>query len=145
MKRQSGKGRRNRRAPISSKGRKSAFESIRWTLTQAAAEFGLNPRTVVTRAKVAGLMPGEDGRFSTAEVHAAICGDYERERIRKLKEEADWAALDNAEHRKEVVDKPELLKRFESTFAEMKQAIMGSKLSDKEKDALCAKLAGLQK
>jgi hypothetical protein len=126
------------------KKKKGSFKPLRWTLTQAAAEFVLNPRTVVTRAKEAGILPGKDGKFSTADIHKAICGDYEKERTRKMTEDANRAARENAEADRLVVDKPDLLKRFETVFAEMKQRILNSEMADEKKNALLNAIADLE-
>ncbi len=123
------------------KEQKSQVRLIRWSLAMAAAEFGLGPKTVATRVKAAGIVPGKDGRFSTAEIHGAICGDYEKERTRKMKEDADKAALENAVARGQLVDKGDFMKRFEGIYAEMRQGILGSAMPDSDKDALLNKLA----
>ena len=76
--------------------------AIRWTLATAANEFGLDRKTMAKRAKAAGIVPGPDGKFSTKEVHGSICTDYEKERARKMKEDADAAAIANAKEREEL-------------------------------------------
>src|SRR5579859_675063 len=90
------------------KNRKYVYAPIRWTLTQAASEFGINPRTVTKRAKAAGIVAGKDGKFSTTDIHDSICGDYERDRTRKMKEDADAKAISNAKERVMLVDKTDL-------------------------------------
>lgn len=122
---------------------KASFKPLRWSLSQAASEFGLSPKTIAQRVKAAGALPGKDKKFSTVEIHSAICGDYERERTRKMKEEADGRALDNAAIRNRLVDKEDLLKRFEPIYVAMKQKVMQSAMSDAEKDGLLAELAKL--
>ncbi|HEV2350816.1 MAG TPA: hypothetical protein VG028_13325 [Terriglobia bacterium] len=125
------------------KSKKGIFEALRWTLSLAASEFGINPRTVVKRVKAAGLVAGKDGKFSTAQIHAAICGDYERQRTRKTKEEADAKALENAASRGELVDKLDLLKRLEPIYAGMKEKVLSSQMSEAQKDALLQELTKL--
>jgi hypothetical protein len=123
--------------------RKSRFESVRWTIGLAASEFRLNPRTVVQRAKASGIVPGSDGKFSTIEIHGAICGDYEKERTRKMKEDADQAALQNARDRGELVDKADFVSRLEKHVAMCKQKILAMDRSDEDKDVLLNTLADL--
>ena len=118
-------------------------ESIRWTQEGAAAEFGLNPRTVAARIKTAGVAPGPDGKFSTADVHRAICGDYEKQRARKMKEDADQVALANAKERGELVDKRDFVGRLEKFVVSARQEVLASARSDADKDALLNVLAGL--
>ncbi len=122
-------------------GRASRLGLIRWTIEQAASEFGLNPRTVAQRVKSAGVVAGNDGRFSTFDIHRAICGDLEREKLRKLTEEADDLALGNARERKELVDKADFLKRLEPIYVAVRQKVMGSSMPDAQKDALLGDLS----
>lgn len=118
-------------------------KTIRWTLELAASEFGLNPRTLAQRIKRAGVLPGEDKRFSTSDIAASIYDDYERQRTRKTKEEADDIALKNAASRGDLVDKQDFLKRLEPVCVAMKQRVMQCSMSDAEKDGLLADLAKL--
>ena len=67
---------------------------IRWTLGLAATEFGLDRRTLSTRAKTSGQVPGDDGKFSTRQINAIINGDTAGEKLRKLRAEADLAELE---------------------------------------------------
>lgn len=128
---------------MATKSNTKEFKPLRWTLAQAAAEFGLSPKTIAQRVKASGLLPGEDRKFSTTGIHAAICGDYERERIRNISEDADQKALKNARTRQHLVDKEDFLKRLEPIYAAMKQRVMQSGISDAEKDGLLAELAKL--
>jgi hypothetical protein len=70
-------------------------------------------------------------------------GTLGAEKLRKLKEEADRVALENARERKELVDRADLLKRFEPIYTEMRQRILNSGLKDQEKDSLMASIAKL--
>jgi len=106
----------------------------------AAREFGIHPKTVTTRIAISGVLPGDDGRFSTVDIHNAICGDYEKERTRKMKEDADQAALQNARDRGEVADLQDILEWWDKKHAELKQIVLGFKLSDADKDAMLNKL-----
>lgn len=76
-------------------------------------------------------------------MHAAICGDYEKERTRKMKEEADGAAIANATSRGELVDKLDFMKRYEIIYAAIRQKIYASNMSDADKDALLLELQQL--
>lgn len=125
------------------KKKKCAFEPVRWTIEGAASEFGLNPRTVATRLKAEGILPGKDKRFATADIHRAICGDYEKERTRKMKEDADRAARENAAGRGELLDKQDFVKRFEAIYTGIRQRILSSGLLGPDKDALLGELTKL--
>lgn len=81
----------------------SAIESLAWTIDRASREFGPNPRTIQGRLTRAGIAPDENGRYTTKQICAAVFGDTDGEKLRKLKEEADSVALDNARIRGELI------------------------------------------
>ncbi len=116
------------------------IDPIRWTVARASSEFGLNPRTLSTRIRQAGVLPGPDHKFSTADIHKAICGDYQGERLRLVRGQADQTELANAEKRHQLVDKTDFLKRLEPLYVLTVQKIMASSMSDLEKDTLRAEL-----
>jgi hypothetical protein len=128
---------------LAEESKKKVFEPKRWTLAEAGSEFGLSPKTIAQRVKAEGALPGEDGKFSTMEIHAAICGDYERQRTRKTKEDADRSARENAVGRSELVDKGDFLQRYEQIHAGMVQKVNGSTMTATEKDALLADIEQL--
>jgi hypothetical protein len=128
------------------------FEEFRWTVDRAGAEFGLSSKTVSNRIKSAGVHPGDDGKFSTKDIHAAICSDLEKAKLRKLQfetkrteEEREGLALANAARRGELVHKADFIRRFEGIYAQMRQLIMSSSMIDAEKDELLRKIAELHK
>lgn len=116
-------------------------KSIRWTIENAAAEFGINPRTLSARLKQAGTVPGEDGRYSTKEIASAVFGDLEREKIRKTSAEADEIEKRNRERDGELVDVEEFAKEFDDAAVECVRVIESSALSNAEKDTLRNALA----
>ena len=79
-------------------------KSIRWTTEKSASEFGIDRKTLTKRIRKAGIEPGDDGKFSTSQICAAIFGDKASEELRKTREEADKLALHNAEKRGQLVE-----------------------------------------
>ena len=65
----------------------------RWGLEKAAAEFGINPRTLSKRLKQYSIECGRDKMFSTKQICAAIFGDIDGERLRLTKEQADYIGV----------------------------------------------------
>jgi len=65
------------------------------------------------------------------------------ERLRKLKEEADRIALENARLRDELVDKGDFLKRLEPIYTAVREKIMNCSMSDHQKDSLLGELSKL--
>lgn len=135
--------RTNQRTNQPAKQRRSRIASVRWTVQSAASEFGINPRTVASRLKVAGIVSGQDGLFSTVDIHRAICGDIDRERLRETREKANKLELENAVSRGELMDLQDLARRYEPIYAQIRQTIIASTLSDNDKDALLTALANL--
>ncbi len=121
------------------------IESIRWTPGRAAEEFRVGYKLVTGGLKKSGELAGEDGCFSTIQVANAIYGDMHKQKLRLATEAADAKALANDEARGRLVDKPDLLTRFQTVFAEMKGRILNSELSQDRKDALLNSIASLEK
>lgn len=72
------------------------FKAIRWTIRQAASEFGCDEKTMSNRLRRESLVPGEDGKFSTRQIVTGMFGDIGTHRLRKMKAEADLAELQKA-------------------------------------------------
>lgn len=119
--------------------------AIRWTISQAESEFGQARRTITKRCKAASIVPGADGKFSTADIFRALSGDLEGERIRKLREEADKLAIANAVARGELVDKQDFITHYETIIIQMRQLILNSKLDAADQDAILNELAKLHR
>ena len=71
------------------------FEAVRWSVGQAAYEFGLDHRTLTKRLTRSSIEPGDDGRYSTQQITSVVWGDRESEELRKITEDADHMALKN--------------------------------------------------
>ncbi len=123
---------------------RSQADSIRWSIGMAAREFGLAHKTVAQRVTSTGTVPDEDGLFSTAKIHAAIFGDFEAERLRKIKEEADKLALENDKTRGQLVETEAVYKHFEGIFVGFRARILSSGLADIEKDEILNDLRRLK-
>lgn len=118
-------------------GRK--LEPIRWTIERAGAEFATNPRTISSRLKGAGVEPGADGKFSTLQICSAVFSDYEQERTRLTKAQADQAELDLARARNEVLPVDVAFQACSNVaFAALRifEQVPDEKLSPEEKDAI---------
>lgn len=114
---------------------------IRWGVETAATEFGINPRTLSSRIRTAGLEAGKDGKFSTAQIASAVYGDIDGEKLRLTKEQADKLAIENAESRGTLISVEVLIPRLEKVLASARQRILSNvKLDDEEKDKLILEL-----
>lgn len=121
----------------------SAEPPVEWTLFRAAQEFGLHRDTLKKRLLAVGVAPNEAGFFSTQQICAAVYGDYQGEKTRLAKEQADKTALDNAERRRELIrveDALEIVQRF--CYA-VRQKFLATNLSDEEKNAVLKEIQRL--
>ena len=48
------------------------MKAIRWSIRQAAVEFGLDRATMTHRLRRSGQLPGHDGKYATREIYAAL-------------------------------------------------------------------------
>lgn len=76
--------------------------SIRWTLLRASEEFGVTRETIRRGLRALGV-DSADGTFTTRQVHTAIAGDLDAERIRDTRASANLKEMDEAERRGELV------------------------------------------
>ena len=83
----------------------------------------MDSRTVGKRIASAGLKPSAKG-YRTAEVVRAIFGDYEGERLRKIREEADGLAIKNAKERGHLIEAEDVKKKWMDECALIKQRLL---------------------
>lgn len=107
-------------------------------------EFGVSPKTVSSKIKAAGIIAGNDGMFSTAQISQALFDSDHFERIRLVKEQAEAKHLANAEARKELVNVDELADRMTMPLAAMRQCILSvKKLTQDEREEILANIQDL--
>ncbi len=112
---------------------------IRWTIENAALEFGLDRKTLTGRIKTSGVEIGEDGKFSTTQICRAAFGDIDGEKLRKTTEEADAIALSNAKTKGELLDLEDWCRGKEKILSGVKQIVEDSELpEDKQEQILNA-------
>lgn len=115
---------------------------MQWTLTRAANEFGCSRETLKKRLLANGIELAET--YTTREICSAIYGDYDSEKTRLAKEQADKIALANAESRRELIrveDAAEITQRF--CYA-IRQKFLATALSDEEKNAVLKEIERLE-
>lgn len=124
-----------------------------WTVAKWCREVGGDRHEFQRKVAASGVKPtGEaDGRSKGAKlyrvrdlVNVALGGNYEAERLRKTKEEADKIALANAKERGEVVEIGAVIQFGEKVFAAVRQKILNMPLTDEEKDKCLSELLSLK-
>lgn len=113
---------------------------VRWTIEEAAAEFDIAPKTLAKRLKTQGVDCGDDGKWSTLQMHRAVAGDIQGERLRETKERADKLALENSQLRGTLLNVDLLRPAFSDWATAITQKVKASHLSQAEKGALLKEL-----
>lgn len=117
---------------------------LRWTLEQAGAEFNKDARALAKRIRREGLEPGEDGKFSTAQICAAVFGDLHSEELRLTREQADEKEIKNKRSRMELLDAERVYRWGEALFIVIRQRILASSLTRDEQDGLLRDLQNVK-
>ena len=112
---------------------KSTLKGFRWTIEYASGEFDINPRTLSKRLKSADTQAGEDGKYNTAQVCAAVFGDMAGEKLRNEKLKADLLELELAREQGKVLDTELTRERWTDVAMAITQRIKASPLTDKTK------------
>lgn len=103
-------------------------KALRWTLQQAATEFGNDRTQLERRRRALFIEPGEDGCFSSREIAALIFGDKEAEIIGKLAAERKHIEIKNAQLEAELVPTAAVCQLMEGMFVVIRQKICSSKM-----------------
>ena len=118
---------------------------IQWTQEHAAAEFGINPRTLSARLKQLDIKPSDGKHYSTKQIATAVYGDLERERIRLTSAEANAQEVKNRVEAGELIDATEFRADYAPIYVEMVRLVRGSGLKEGEQDKLLTTMSGLHK
>ena len=116
------------------------FQPLRWTLELAGREYDIDSRTLAQRIAAAGVIPGNDGRFSTKQVVSVIFGDISGQKLRNLTALADLNELKVAVEKCDLVKVNHVEKLWSDCVLAMRQVILGSKLSEEEREELFLQL-----
>ncbi len=113
-----------------------SLNPYRWTVTLAASEWGINPKTLGMRIKTAGIVPGSDGLFSTREIDKAIHTTFEAEKTRLTGEQADIAEIKKHELRGELVPVDVVEFLWASRILEYRERVLSEPIDQKSKENL---------
>jgi phage terminase Nu1 subunit (DNA packaging protein) len=122
-----------------------ALKPIRWTLEQAAGEFGIDRDTLAKRLRAASEESGEDRRYATAQIVVAIYGDLDREKTRNEAAKADINEMKRDLDRKRLVPTEAVRQTLEDVRVALGQVIEHSPLDRKSKEAIYANIRDLGK
>lgn len=117
---------------------------IRWTITEAAPEFGIDRATLTKRIKEASIECGEDGKYSTKQILAATFGDMDGEKLLLIREQRKSVENENRKFSRDWIPIKDAVRAWSSRVVAAKQAIVGSKLTEAEKRELLNHLAEIR-
>ena len=127
--------------------KKRKFTPIRWTFERAGAEFGHSPRTISKRVTGAGIVSGEDGKFSTQDIAKALFDLGQRayllERTKSLRLANKQAAWKLREREGTWVHVDEMVKRLTPMLVSVRQVILSSEMDQVSQDAIFDALSKL--
>jgi len=132
--------------PTISKKRKSGPHlkaALRWTLNNAAKEFGAHREKLERRRRALDIQPGNDDCFSSREVAAMLFGDRDAELTGKIAAERKGQELKNARTEGELVPTAAVMKLCERVVIVIRQKICTSSLTESEKDEILNDLVRL--
>jgi hypothetical protein len=123
----------------------SHIPEIRWTVELASREFGAEPRTLRKRLVAADAVAGPDNCYSTAQIVAACFGSLYDEKLRIAKAQATKLEVANKVRQDELFESDAIYQAFEAIFTAVRQKILGSKMTNAEKDELLRDLQDVGK
>lgn len=97
--------------------------AIRWTLETAAREFEIAPRTLSKRITSSGIVGGDDLKFSTKQICAAVFGDMDGEKLRETRHRANLLEIEEKEKRQELVAAAAVEKVWRSYLVAVRQHV----------------------
>ena len=117
--------------------------TIRLGLNQAAAEFGIDRRTLEKGLADVGATPDAKGKYTIRECHLACFGDIDAQKLRLVKEQADAQAIKNATARRELLPSVDVRAHMEAVLVAIRSGILASGQSKEEKADLINNLKRL--
>jgi hypothetical protein len=106
---------------------------IRLGLNQAAAEFGIDRRTLEKGLAEIGAKPDGKGQYTIKECHHACFGDIDAQKLRTERHRANLLELEENEKRGLLKPLHEIHDWIDKTAGDLKSNIMASNLSEDEK------------
>lgn len=123
--------------------RSSFGDAFRWTVDRGSIELSIDTKTLTARLRRANVLPGEDGKYSTAQIAGAVYGDHKLELIRGAQQENEMREVELARMRREVVPVEVAFQTVSNMLFAVRRVILTSRLSKEEQDACLKELAEL--
>jgi hypothetical protein len=117
---------------------------LRWSAETAGLEFGFHQATVRSRLLAEGIIPGEDGLFSTQQITATMYGNLHRQRLRRTTADALGKELANRALQGQYTKTLEIERSLEKCFMVIRQELLASSMTEHEKHSVLSHLAEYQ-
>jgi len=117
-------------------------QAVRWSTDKAAKEFGVDWRTLAKALAREGIKPGDDGKWSTREVVAALFGDQDAADLRLTLAQAEAIERKNRVAAGRLIDVDAVILFNEQVAAAMRERVLALDIPHTTKEAL---LGDLQK
>ena len=106
---------------------------IRWTMPEAASEFGLDPATLAKRIKANSIEPGTDGKWSTVQICSAVFGHIDSEKLRETRHKANLLELQERQMRRQLLDAADVGRAWEAIVIAIRQAIWNCDAAEEQR------------
>lgn len=111
---------------------------VRWTITRAAIECGLQPTQLKAKRVAADIHPGTDHKFSTRQILAMIYGDKAQADARRAVADAAAAVRRDQREAGELLPTATAKHAFDPIGIILRQKICASSMTENEKDEMLA-------
>jgi phage terminase Nu1 subunit (DNA packaging protein) len=129
-------------------GQRIEGQVIRWSFETAAREFNTTRETLLKKLTASGWVKnghGAETPLLTQHITRALFPDEASQHYEMTKARAEALQMENARSRGELIPITDIKRHDETVFAAIKEEILSFDLSDKEKEILLNRLAGLKK
>jgi hypothetical protein len=129
-------------------GQRIEGQVIRWNFQTAAREFNTSRETLLRKLTASGWVKnghGADTPLLTEHIVKALFPDEASQHYELAKARAEALQMANARDRAELIPITDIKRHDETIFAAIKEEILSFDLSDKEREILLNRLAGLKK
>ena len=124
--------------------RSSFGDAFRWTVDRGSIEFSIDTKTLTARLRRANVLPGEDGKYSTAQIAGAVYGDHKLELIRGAQVDREMREIELSKMRGETILVADVKPTLDNIHRAIRRIILTSKLSHAEQDAALREIASLK-
>jgi len=112
------------------------LKPIRWTIERAAAEFGLDRKTLSGRIHNRGIVPADDGKFSTRDICVAIFTDGKAARDKLAEAQEENFVLRNKKLAGELADVALFQQISDSMILVLRQKISDARITQELKNEI---------